>query len=196
MEDEIIKNNISSNLIKYRKLSGLTQYDLALKLNYSDKAVSKWERGEALPDIIILHKLATLFGISVNDLLSDPETTKKPVTSQKKKINTLVITLLSIGLVWLVSTAVFVLFNMFNFLKDEIWLAYIYSIPVSMIVSIVFTKIFKQRILLYASISILIWTVLLSIHLTINVWIVYIIGIPLQVLTILWFFRKKIVKNN
>ena len=195
MEDEVIKSNISTNLIKYRKLSGLTQYDLALKLNYSDKAVSKWERGEALPDILILHKIATLFGITVNDLLASPEEYKKPVASQKKKINTLVITLLAIGLVWLVSTSIFVFFNMFDLLKDKVWLAYIYSIPISMIVAIVFTKIIKQRIVMYLSISALIWTVLLSIHLTIDAWILFIIGIPLQVLTILWFFRKKKVKN-
>ena len=195
MEDEVIKSNISTNLIKYRKLSGLTQYDLALKLNYSDKAVSKWERGEALPDILILHKIATLFGITVNDLLASPEESKKPVATQKKKINTLVITLLAIGLVWLVSTSIFVFFNMFNLFKDKIWLAYIYAIPISMIVAIVFTKIFKQRIVMYLSISALIWTVLLSIHLTIDAWILFIIGIPLQVLTILWFFRKKKVKN-
>ena len=194
MEDEIIKSNISTNLIKYRKLSGLTQYDLALKLNYSDKAVSKWERGEALPDVLILYKIANLFGITVNDLLSSPNETPKTVSTQKKKINSLVITLLSIGLVWLVATAVFVIFNMFDIKKDKVWLAYIYSIPVSMIVAIVFTKIFKQRILTYLSISALIWTVLLSLHLTINVWLVYIVGIPLQVLTILWFFRKKKVK--
>ena len=195
MQDEIIKNNISSNLIKYRKLSGLTQYDLALKLNYSDKAVSKWERGEALPDIIILYKIATIFEITVNDLLANPETTPKKVNEPKRKVNTLVITLLSIGLVWLVSTSIFVFFIMFDVFKDKIWLAYIYSIPVSMIVSIVFTKIFKQRILMYLSISALIWTVLLSVHLTIDAWIMFIIGIPLQVLTILWFFRKKKVKK-
>ncbi len=194
MEDEIIKSNISTNLIKYRKLSGLTQYDLALKLNYSDKAVSKWERGEALPDVLILYKIANLFGITVNDLLSSPNETPKTVSTQKKKINSLVITLLAIGLVWFVATAVFVIFNMFDIVKDKVWLAYIYSIPVSMIVAIVFTKIFKQRILTYLSISALIWTVLLSVHLTINVWLVYIVGIPLQVLTILWFFRKKKVK--
>ena len=194
MQDEIIKNNISSNLIKYRKLLGLTQYDLALKLNYSDKAVSKWERGEALPDILILSKIASLYGITVNDLLNSPESTPNTV-APKNKINGLVITLLSIGLVWLVATAIFVLFNIFNFFEDKSWLSYIYAIPVSMIVSIVFTKIYKQRILTYLSISALIWTVLLSIHLTVSAWLVFILGIPVQVLTILWFFRKKKVKN-
>lgn len=195
MEDEIIKSNISSNLIKYRKLLGLTQYDMAIKLNYSDKAVSKWERGEALPDILILHKIATLFGVTVNDLLNSPETTPKTIIQPKKKINGLVITLLAIGLVWLVATAVFVLFNIFNILKDKSWLTYIYAIPVSMIVSIVFTKIYKQRVLTYLSISALIWTILLSVHLTVDAWLVFILGIPVQVLTILWFFRKKKVKN-
>ena len=160
-----------------------------------DSAVTKWERGEALPDILILYKIASLYGITVNDLLENPETALKPATPQKKKVNTLVITLLAIGLVWLVSTFIFVVFNIFNILKDKTWLAYIYSIPVSMVVAIIFTKLFKQRIVMYFAISSLIWTVLLSIHLTVDVWIVYILGIPLQVLTILWYFRKKKVKN-
>ena len=77
-----------------------------------------------MPDVLILYKIANLFGITVNDLLSSPNETPKTVSTQKKKINSLVITLLAIGLVWLVATAVFVIFNMFDIVKDKVWLAY------------------------------------------------------------------------
>ena len=63
MED--LKDIISKNIIKFRKLSGLTQGELAEKLNYSDKAVSKWERSESLPDIVVLKQIADVFEVSV-----------------------------------------------------------------------------------------------------------------------------------
>ena len=64
---------IAENLIYYRKKAGLTQSELAEKLSYSDKSVSKWERKEGVPDIHILVQLAKLYGLTVNDFL----TTKK-----------------------------------------------------------------------------------------------------------------------
>ena len=72
MDGEILKVMIGSNIAAYRKRAGLTQAGLAEKLNYSDKAVSKWERGESIPDVLTLMQLAELFEISVNDLLVDP----------------------------------------------------------------------------------------------------------------------------
>ena len=49
MKEQELRKNFSNNLIYYRKASGMTQLELATLLNYSDKAVSKWERGESLP---------------------------------------------------------------------------------------------------------------------------------------------------
>ena len=72
MVDENVKFRIGSNIAAYRKRDGLTQVSLAEKLNYSDKAVSKWERGESIPDVLTLMQLAELFGITVNDLVCDP----------------------------------------------------------------------------------------------------------------------------
>ncbi len=192
MEDEILKYNISTNIVKYRKQLGLTQYDMAEKLNYSDKAVSKWERGDALPDVLILNKIAKLFNVSIDVLISDPDAEVKLPPTKKKKNNPLVITLLSVGIVWLTATVLFVMLNIFDLLSGYTWLSFIYAIPVSMIVTIVFSAIWgKKRIFTYLSISILIWSLLLSIFLTFYVWLVFILGIPLQILTILWYFRKK-----
>ena len=72
MNDEELKQNLGTNIMTYRKRQGLTQAGLAEKLNYSDKAVSKWERGESIPDVLTLLQLASLFGVKVDDLLSDP----------------------------------------------------------------------------------------------------------------------------
>ena len=52
--EELLQQRISENIAYYRKQNGDTQADLAEKLNYSDKSVSKWERAEGTPDIFIL----------------------------------------------------------------------------------------------------------------------------------------------
>ena len=72
MDDEKLKYQIGTNIAAYRKKAGLTQAGLAEKLNYSDKAVSKWERGESIPDVLTLMQLAEQFDITVQDLLDDP----------------------------------------------------------------------------------------------------------------------------
>ena len=73
MDNEKLKYQIGTNIALYRKRAGLTQAGLAEKLNYSDKAVSKWERGESVPDVLTLFMLAEQFEITINDLLTDPE---------------------------------------------------------------------------------------------------------------------------
>ena len=72
MDDEKLKFLIGKNIASYRKAAGLTQAGLGEKLSYSDKAVSKWERGESIPDVLTLVQLAEQFGVTVNDLLEDP----------------------------------------------------------------------------------------------------------------------------
>ena len=53
-----------------REKHGLTQAELAEKLNVSDKAVSRWETGKGYPDITLLEPIASVFGISITELLS------------------------------------------------------------------------------------------------------------------------------
>ena len=60
---EELREIIAKNISDLRKKSGLTQIELAEKLNYSDKAVSKWERGDSVPDVGVLKQIADLFGV-------------------------------------------------------------------------------------------------------------------------------------
>ena len=103
MNEDVLKKNVSEKITFYRKAAGLTQLELAEKLNYSDKSVSKWERGDGLPDITVLTNMAELFGVSVDDFVSSAPP-KKPIKLTKKHT---LIPALSVGLVWLVATFVF-----------------------------------------------------------------------------------------
>ena len=115
MEDEKLKKQIGANIASYRKRMRLTQVRLAEKLNYSDKAISKWERGESIPDVLILMQLAEQFEIGVSDLLEDPNALPEETTrfqhameqvsekALKRKANKNIILGLSSILVWFVA---------------------------------------------------------------------------------------------
>ena len=65
-----LKAIIAANISELRKKNGMTQQDLAAKLNYTDKAISKWEREECYPDIAFLPILAETIGCTVNDFFA------------------------------------------------------------------------------------------------------------------------------
>lgn len=191
--EEKLRENFARNLTHYRKASGLTQTELAEKLNYSDKSVSKWERGDGLPDLTVTAQIAEIFGLTVNDLIAD-----KPRRKLMNTHNKIIITLLSMGIAWLVATVLFFLFEMTLPGVYNWWLLYIYAIPISAIVGIVFSCIWWKKIHIFASISTLIWSVALCIMLTVSVFIhepkiylIFIVAAVVQVMTILWFLIKK-----
>ena len=63
------KKSIGSFIAALRKASGLTQRELAERLNVSDKAVSRWEREESLPDLSLIPAIAEIFGVTADELL-------------------------------------------------------------------------------------------------------------------------------
>ncbi|MBQ8375336.1 MAG: helix-turn-helix transcriptional regulator [Clostridia bacterium] len=199
----LINKTIAQNLIAYRKKAGLTQAELAEKINYSDKSVSKWESGNGVPDIYILIRLAEIFGVTVNDLVSDSPKKTQPVS--RKGLHTLII-LLSSGIVWLVATFLFALLSMLPQAGDW-WLSFVFALPINAIVVIVFSGVWKYKTLNFISVSALIWTALAAIFFLLTIvtswmqpstaWFVFLIGVPLQVLEILWsFFRYSLFKSK
>lgn len=187
--DQALKRLVADNITMYRKANGLTQIQLAEKLNYSDKAVSKWERGESLPDLYILMQIVDMFGITLNDLVTKQEQPKKV---SKSKLNYTIVTLLSIGLVWLIAFIVYVILHMASVSMD--YMVFLYSLPVAFIVLIVFSKIAKSRLWVYIAVTGLIFSVPLAICVQLkwqyNSAYLFLISGVLEVLTILWFMRK------
>ena len=189
VSEEKLREYFARNLAYYRKALGLTQTQLAEKLNYSDKSISKWERGDGLPDLAVTAQLADIFSLTVNDLIAE-----KPRRRLMTTRNKIIITLLSMGIAWLVAT---ILFFLCEIIFPDIkvwWLFYIYAIPISAIVGIVFSCIWWKKIHLLASISTLIWSAALCVMLTVpvpKIYLIFIVAAVLQILTILWFLIKK-----
>lgn len=191
--EEKLREYFAKNLTLYRKALGLTQIELAEKLNYSDKSISKWERGDGLPDLAVTAQLAEIFGLTVNDLIAE-----KPRRRLMTTRNKIIITMLSMGIAWLVATVLFFLCEIFFPDIKLWWLFYIYAIPISAIVGIVFSCIWWKKIHIFASISTLIWSVALCVILTGSVAatvpkisLIFIVAAVVQVLTILWFLIKR-----
>ena len=185
------KSIIANNIIELRKSKKWTQIELAEKLNYSDKAVSKWERAESLPDVTVLQQIASLFSVSVDYLLEEEHRKKAnqlSLESKRKKRNHIVITLLSTTLVFLIATIAFVVIGVFT-VNIPMWMVYVYALPVACIVLIVFSAIWGKPVLNYVFISMLLWSLLLAIYLTFldqNIWLIFLIGIPAEAIILLW----------
>ena len=190
---------IAKNIVRYRTLAGITQFELAEKLNYSDKSVSKWERAQGSPDVLVLKEMADLFGVKVDDLLTPHEENERVVlpSNERSRAKKMLITFMSVGLVWLVATIVYVALELFD--VNGIWRTFIYAIPASFIVLTVFSALWANKAWQGVSISLLIWTTLASIYLTFigsKAWLFFFVGIPLQILTILGLVLLKVASNR
>ena len=204
MDDEKLKNRIGTNIALYRKHAGLTQAGLAEKLNYSDKAVSKWERGESVPDVLTMIRLAEQFDVTVNDLISDPdvlpegdrgnlEKAMSQVSEKalKRKANKSIILRLSSLLVWFVALFFYVVLASVGFEQGA--LAFLYAVPADAIVRLSLRSAWRDFRWNKVYISAIVWGCLLSFHISMlvllhfNVWRIYLLGIPGQLAVFLWF---------
>ena len=172
MTQEEIKENFSKNLIYLRKANNLTQAQLAEKLNYTDKAVSKWEVGSVLPDVETLTCIAEFFGITINDLVYP----KKSKPGKRFFKNHVFITLGSFGIVWFLASIIYFVLD-WTTSFSRCWLTFIIAIPISFIVLIIFTALWFKKIWLCLSISGMFWGLLLTIYLAIynfELWFIFI----------------------
>lgn len=193
-----IKSIVAKNISELRQKRSMTQLELAEQLNYSDKAVSKWERGDSLPDISVLCDIATLFSVPLDYLVTE-EHSKEEVSkyANAPRYSRGIITSLAVLIVWFVAVSVFVIVSSASSKFTLQWMTFVYAVPVSMIVWLVMNSIWFNRRRNYLIISILTWTVLVSIHLSflvfssLNIWMIYLIGIPAQIMILLWANIKK-----
>ena len=184
-----IKESLAKNITTLRIKNKMTQTELASKLNYTDKSVSKWEHGDSTPPIEVIKEIADLFGVTVDFLISEgnDESYDKIYVGKTNVANTIIITCLSVLIVWLLATMVF--FYSTYFSLGKAWLVFIYALPLSFIVLIVFNGIWGKRKYTFILISFLIWTVLTTLFLHVSggkMWTIFLLGAPLQIATILW----------
>lgn len=179
-----VNSVIAKNLVTLRKKSNLTQLQLAEKLNYSDKAISKWEKGEALPNINVLMALADFYEVKIQDIVYEHK-----VVEPKKSKNRLrgILISLSSMMVWLIATIVFVALTYTEF-RDKAWYAFIIALPIFFLVITIFLVVWKNNLLASIFASLMVWSFILMISLILEeyqVWMVYLIGLPLQIIIVL-----------
>ncbi len=202
-----LKPIIAKNIIELRTAAGMTQIELAEKLNYTDKAVSKWERGESVPDVSVLLRIAELFDVTLDYLVHHHERKRTVSELASEKIrNRALITGISIVLVWLVATALYVSTDIASVPYIYRWLVFVWAVPASAIVWLIFNSIWFNKKINYIIISLLVWSALASVYLTLlvygidvfNIWILFILGIPSQIIILLWsgIKRRKAEKQN
>ena len=200
---EELKQTIADNLVAYRKQAGLTQQELATKLNYSDKAVSKWERAEGVPDVLVLKAIADLYGVTVNDFLVD-HTKRKRLRFKDFWAKRWLITLLSAGLVFFIATIVVFVWLVVDSSSAASVAKYTYltAAPISLVVMLVFSCLWGKLWQRCVVTSALIWALCLLIHLALDIvsleytWMIYVVGAALQLLVILWYILVYFVKRG
>lgn len=195
-----LKQIIATNITTLRKEKNLTQLEFANELNYSDKAISKWERAESIPDVVVLKQIADLFGVTVDYLLNEHSKNEKLIVIEDKiksgTLNKISLSLLSASPIWIVATIIFSLISIFKGIY--VWYVFYISVPLTILLFLIFNTLWGNRRNNYIIVSCLIWSILLCIYLCLikyNLWQLFILGIPAQLAIILWstlkFKRKK-----
>ena len=191
-----LKKILAENLYELRCARGLTQLTFAEKMNYSDKAISKWERAESVPDIFTLKKIADFYGVGVDYLLTRDHP-KKDIPAEmwrRSRRVRIMVSLISIVGVWLLALLYFAIHCIaFADALLPAWMTFIYATVVSSIVAIVFNTVWGNHRLNCIYVSILMWSAILSLYLTlltvsvgaINIWMLFLLGIPGEIIVIL-----------
>ena len=201
MED--LKDIIAKNLVELRTKAGFTQLELAEKINYTDKAVSKWERGEAIPDLRVIIKLAEIYNISVDDIV-----TKQPERKIRPKMNTgkkrLLITMLSAGLVCFIMTVIFMILYLIDDTEEYAYLVFVFAPFVCAIPLIVFSAKWGNWITNTLACSLLVWSFAAIFYVFVDkfvpsfdkIYVVFIVAGVFELLIIWWYMLRRVLKRK
>lgn len=193
-----VKSTVAKNIAELRQANNMTQLELAEKINYSDKAISKWERGESSPDISVLVDIAAVFGVTV-DYLVTAEHTEAPVIDSevpKRQYNRKPIAYIAESVAWLVAIVAFILTTLIVKGMTFQFLYFVYALPVVLIVKLVFNSVWFNPRNNYCIISVLMWSILAAVHITclyfgVDVALIYLLGVAGQIVIILWSLISK-----
>lgn len=190
----------ASNIIRLRTEAHMTQAELGAKLSYSDKTISKWERGEAIPDAYVLTQLASLFGVSVDYLLSSHDSWEAPVEEEeqmkKPRYSEWKIILLAVISVWTGFLTAFVALWIFDIVWWEI---FIVALPASFTVLTVLLAVFRRRRYMSWCIGALVFSLLLLVFVVIpdmKWWQLLILTVPAELIVFLSFHLRVNEENR
>ena len=201
----------AENLIFLRKRACLTQLELSEKLNYSDKAVSKWERGEAIPDVSVLMKIGSIFGVTVDYLVSEHAEDEKPEERGDAKVKRgLLVTLITFLAFIFAETVVYLSVTGSVSDKDVFLFCFIYPLPVWAVTGIVFSSLWGNKLSRFISVAMLVAFLTLDAFLIVALisgarfYLIFVVLAPAELIVYLSFYlsgglvgkRSKKAENN
>lgn len=182
---------IASNIIRQRTKANMTQAELGEKLNYSDKTISKWERAEAVPDVLVLKRMAEIFGVSIDDLLNpyDQWNTSNinPKGDPDRKYNPSAIIMVAIAGIWTIAILVFIIFWVLGSIH---WSIFAYAVPVSLITLLVLNSVWnhgKRNLLIVSGLVFSLIAVIYIALIKYRPWQLFLVAIPAQAVVSLSF---------
>ncbi len=186
------KKIVAENIIRLRTSLGLTQAQLGEQLNYSDKSVSKWERGESVPDVFVLKQIADMAGVTVDYLVNahSPDEVIEP-ENKKAHYSRRFIALTVIAGIWALAVLLFVILWILGIIS---WIVFVGAIPISLITLLVLNSVWGNRWNNVYIISALVWSIIALVYLSAldqNWWQLFLLGIPAQIIIIFAFSIKK-----
>lgn len=196
---DLLKINFAKKLLALRTGAGMTQSELGEKLNYSDKTVSKWERGEAIPDAAVLKNISRIFSVSI-DFLLDDETPVDEADLVAKKDGTLPqlslypsITRVILAGIW---TAAALLFVLLWIIVDVVfWQVFIYALPITALAMLIFNSIWNVGRGNFWIVSFQVISLLVAAYVGVlplkNSWQLFLLVLPAELLVYLAFRIKK-----
>ena len=194
--EQNLEQIVAANLAELRRAQGLTQAELAEKINYSDKSVSKWERGDGLPDLKVLTQLSALYGVPLDTFVTENAAHEiEQVQKPKSRLSLRILTeLLAVSIIFLVITVIYVLAAVYA--KVNLWTLFTWAVPLSFALLTLFNLRWSYRVCAIVFGSLLNWCFLTALYLQLlqyNIWMLFIIGIPAQAAIILFsqYRRKK-----
>ena len=184
---------VAANLTRLRTAAGLTQSELGDKLNYSDKSVSKWERGDAAPDVFVMKQIADIYGVTVDYLLQPHEENEgmPAPAGENADYSTAIITTVSILGIWTVALLIFVILWLTG---SIVWQIFVYAIPISLITLLVLHSIWRSGRWNQYIIAALVLSVILTVYLSLlpsNPWQLFLLAIPAELVVFLSFRIKR-----
>ena len=194
------KKIVAENITKLRTSLNMTQAQLGEELNYSDKSVSKWERGESLPDLIVLKTMADTFGVPIEYFFEqghEAEESRRERTARFIMGNRIAVSMLLLCFIWLVASVVYVYTAIYQGMN--LWQCFVWAVPVSALALYFFyRKYFGGRFNIYFG-SVFVWTLLGALYvqfMSYNIWIIFFLGVPVQVAMILLEVIKRRLRQK
>ncbi len=191
-----LKRIVAENLIRLRQNSGMTQAELGEKLNYSDKTVSKWERAESLPDVYVLKQISTIFGVTIDMLLSphgkeDFEIESTETKEKERSYSSNMITMISVFSIWTLALLIFVVLWVNKIVFPLVFLV---AIPISLVVLLVMRSVWNQGRYNYWVVAALVLSLFVLVYFCFwssKPWQMWLLVIPAELLVYMGFRVKR-----